>query len=241
MTVLGPPKLSVTRFLAFGDSITEGKIGDGTLLPNGGYPGFLKDSLAARYVTQTFAIPNAGCGGEAVVTPVQSPLPCNPTVQGTGVARLPGTLDLAAPDVLLLLEGVNDLSDGDPAKIPFVAEGLRSMVFQARSRNVHVCLATLTPERTNTIHGHAYLVIPAMNDQIRQLASQQGATLVDLYAAFGGTAEPYISTDGLHPNAAGYQKIAETFFDAIRANFEITQNGPNRLRVGPIPPVRGRR
>jgi lysophospholipase L1-like esterase len=29
-----------------------------------------------------------------------------------------------------------------------------------------------------------------------------------------------IGEDGLHPSAAGYQRIADTFFDAIRKNLE---------------------
>jgi lysophospholipase L1-like esterase len=242
VTVLGPPKLAFTRFLAFGDSITEGKNGDdpaGGLLPNGGYPGFLTDSLTARYVTQRVTVANAGCGGEGVISPPPPPLPaCSP--QGTGVTRLPGTLDLAAPDVLLLLEGINDLFDGDPAKIPFVIDGLRSMVLQARNRNVRVALATLTPLGPSA-HNHAAPILPTMNEQIRLLASQQGAVFVDLYTAFGGTSVPYIGVDGLHPNTAGYQKIADTFLAAIRANYEATSTSQNRLTLGPVSPFPDRR
>ena len=53
------------------------------------------------------------------------------------------------------------------------------------------------------------------------MAASSGATLVDLYQAFGGSADPYIGQDGLHPNAFGYQKIAETFFAAIQSKYEL--------------------
>jgi lysophospholipase L1-like esterase len=223
--------------VAFGDSITEGKVADTTLLPNGGYPGYLQASLAARYLTQTIAIAHEGCGGE---TAAAGPAGTLPPCLG-GVVRLPGVLSADAPQVLLLLEGVNDLFDGNASDIPPMIDGLRTMLREARSLNVQVCLGTLTPERSNTPHGHAFLIIPSANDQIRQLALQEGAVLVDLYNAFGGSADPYIGTDGLHPNASGYQKIAETFFDSIRANFEITQGGQDRLHVGLSSPVRSRR
>ena len=32
---------------------------------------------------------------------------------------------------------------------------------------------------------------------------------------------PFLSPDGLHPNEAGYQRIAETIFNVITANFQI--------------------
>jgi len=31
----------------------------------------------------------------------------------------------------------------------------------------------------------------------------------------------YIGVDGLHPNEAGYAKIADLFFQAIQANLEV--------------------
>jgi lysophospholipase L1-like esterase len=228
VTVQGPPKLSATQFVAFGDSITEGKIADGTLLPNGGYRGYLSDLLAARYLTQTTAIFPEGCGGETAgpFPPGDPNIPSCSTAAG-GVARLANVLVRDNPQVVLLLEGVNDLSfGGDPSAIPPLITALRSMIDEARIRGARVFLATLTPTRatgTPSARGRAAMpLIPAANDQIRQLAASQAAVLVDLYQGFGGSADPYIDTDGLHPNAAGYQKIAQIFFDAIRANLETT-------------------
>jgi lysophospholipase L1-like esterase len=66
------------------------------------------------------------------------------------------------------------------------------------------------------------LVVPA-NDAIRAMVAAEGAILVDLFQAFGGTADPLlISSDGLHPTTAGNEKIARTFYEAIRARLETT-------------------
>ena len=46
-------------------------------------------------------------------------------------------------------------------------------------------------------------------------------TLVDLYQGLGGSPDPYIDVDGLHPTEAGHRKIAEIFFDAIKATLEL--------------------
>jgi lysophospholipase L1-like esterase len=48
----------------------------------------------------------------------------------------------------------------------------------------------------------------------------EGGVLVDVNAAFGGVAGDLIGPDGLHPTDAGHQRIAETFFAAIRGQFE---------------------
>jgi lysophospholipase L1-like esterase len=52
------------------------------------------------------------------------------------------------------------------------------------------------------------------------MVAAEGAVLVDLYAAFGGVAGDLIGPDGLHPSDSGHQRIAETFFTAIRGQFE---------------------
>ena len=59
-----------------------------------------------------------------------------------------------------------------------------------------------------------------LNDLIRNGASAEGATFVDLYGALSTNIPLYVGTDGLHPTAAGYQRIADTFFAAIRTAFE---------------------
>ena len=203
------PSLSVTRFLAFGDSITEGKLasGDPPMTP---YPTGLKNLLAARYSAQDFTVVNAGLGAET---------------SAGGAARLPGVLAANNSQVLLLLEGVNDLAPGDSAAIPGLISNLRTMIQTARGRAAIVMLGTLLPEVFGGQRaGAAPLIVPA-NDQIRSLAASQGVTLVDLYQVFHGMEGTLIGADGLHPTEAGYQTIAQTFFDAIR----------NRLEGMPVP------
>jgi acyl-CoA thioesterase-1 len=197
--------LAATRFLAFGDSITEGILPTGEVTPTP-YPAGLRSRLSARYSMQQFVVTNAGRGGEQTVD---------------GVNRLPGLLTANNPEVVLLFEGVNDLAGGEASRIPVVVNNLRTMIQTARGRGAQVFLATLLPEipggrRTGAIA----LIVPA-NDQIRALAASQGVPLVDLYQAFIGMERVLIGDDGLHPNPAGYEKIADTFYEAIRARLEF--------------------
>jgi lysophospholipase L1-like esterase len=199
--------------MAFGNSITEGKTAFGAIANT--YPVQLARMLTSRYTAQPISVVNRGFAGEG-------------TAQGA--ARLRQDLNTYNPDVLLLEEGVNDLSGGQTAAISPMIEALRDMIRTARARGVHVFLGTLLPVRANSTKTAAHLVILEANDRIRQLAFSENVRLVDLYAGFGGNPDPYIDVDGLHPTEAGYGRMAELFFDAIRAELEVAQ-GPASLQL----------
>ena len=215
VTVTGPPRLSVTRFVAFGDSITEGFPHTITPAlvdpaPPGSYPVVLQSLLRGRYTSQTITVLDEGVGGEIVAS---------------GVARLPGALAADKGGALLLMEGANDLNQFGADGVSRIASGLQTMIRMARAGSMAVFVGTLLPERadgTPTRASHPELVVPA-NAAIRSLAAAEGVTLVDLYAAFGGVPDPVlISSDGLHPTAAGNERIAQTFYTSIRARLEST-------------------
>jgi len=224
VTVAVPPRLSATTFMAFGNSITEGKNAFSMAVGNN-YPASLRAMLVARYSAQSITVLNRGLGGER--TP-------------EGSDRLEAELDAARPDVLLLEEGVNDILGGDPSMVAQVIDGLRDMVRKAKARGVRVFLATLIPSRAGGTPPRGdgpRLLIPETNAQIRVLAQSEGVTLVDLYAGFGGSPDPYIDVDGLHPNELGYQKIAEIFFNAIKATLELPQSPASIGLVRNMPPA----
>jgi lysophospholipase L1-like esterase len=213
--VLPVPRIAATRYVAFGDSITEGKPGPAGYhadprfpFPNA-YAKVLYDRLTERYTAQTIEMYDEGIGGNQVHG---GPPP-------DGVTRLPGVLTADTPQVLLLQEGVNDLITGD--SIANVIGGLRTMVRTAQSRGILVFLATLLPQRPGGSRtGHIELIVPA-NDAIKALAASEGAILVDVYQAFGGSPDPWIDADGLHPTVEGYRKMAETFFAEIQRRLEV--------------------
>jgi lysophospholipase L1-like esterase len=210
VTVTAPPRLSVTRYVAFGDSITEGlprTISPALLdpAPDGSYPLVLQSLLRARYTAQTVTVLDEGVGGEIV---------------GDGLKRLPGVLTSDAGGALLLMEGANDLNQFGVTAPDIIVSGLRDMIRLARARSMRVFVGTLLPERANGKASHPELVAPT-NDKIGLMASTEDAVLVDLFAAFGGVPDPgLISSDGLHPTAAGNERIAQTFYAAIRARLE---------------------
>jgi lysophospholipase L1-like esterase len=222
VTVNAVPRLSRTKFLAFGDSFTIGEVTNPmpsassdrapafgfVVVPSAAYPTQLTALLRARYSAQTAAIDvvNAGSPGE---------------LAADGAKRLPGVLSSTRPEVLLLLEGANELSAFGQAGISRAWAAIDTMAKEGRARGARVFLATLTPSRPGGRNTLPTTVILEMNNRIRTTALGEGAVLVDLYTPLTVDVSRYIGLDGLHPTELGYQKMAETFYDAIRANLEV--------------------
>ena len=114
------------------------------------------------------------------------------------------------PGYVCILYGANDaICDGTPAG---VKRNLRSIIAACKNNKSIPILATTPP----MIKGHKLYngAARAVNEAIRELASEEGVALVDLYKAFG-SGEEYLVSDGLHPNAAGAELIAKCFLGAL--------------------------
>ncbi len=217
---VAPPPLGRTTFLAFGDSMTAGEITaplaavtgvDGSplfrqiLVPAESYPTKLLALLRARYFTQAsqFVVTNAGSSREWAVD---------------GVNRLPTVMAATNAQVVLLLSGANDIQAVPQLDtVEAAALSLRTMIRFARGRGAIVFVATLPPGRLGGRNSLNPSLVQTFNGLIRAGATAEGAVLVDLNAAMAADVNTLIGTDGLHPTAAGYQRMAETFFTAIRA------------------------
>lgn len=201
-----PPTLNVSRILAFGDSMTAGTtspVASFLALDAGipsSYPFKLQTLETERYSGQAITVLNAGQASRRAKDDRE---------------RLGDAIREASPQVVLLLEGANDLNSGET--IRQTVDALEDMVRDTQALGITVLLATLPPQRPGQKNsGHA-AEIPELNDAIRVMAGKKGATLVDLYAQFP---IELIGQDGLHPTADGYEKFAEIFQAAIAAKWE---------------------
>ena len=171
---------------------------------------------------------NGGNSGETVTGPATFP-------------RFVRATSSSVYDVVLLMEGANDLANND---VPDVIAGLGQMINDARSRRMQVFLATIPPENPLGFdpmdRGLEAGAVAPFNDQVKGLAALKGVPLVDVYQAFGGDLT-LIGNDGLHPTAAGYHLIADTFLASIRQTLELpTTPSSNHAPVLPwfVPPRR---
>ena len=246
VTVTALPRISKTKFLAFGDSITFGRCDSGGVnCPP--YTVRLDELLRERYTRQTFVVTNSGVPGEVASDNIS-----DPRGEVAGQDRLRFELPRYNPEVLLLMEGTNDLFWDRVTGPDLAIEALRSMVVRGKEFGATVFLATIAPQRLGGGRDEVARMIPAFNDRIRTLATSQGVTLVDVYAALVANVPAYISGDDLHPTAGGHRLMGETFYAAIRTKLDNTpadgftlassaprigwEDGPSRLGGIGTPP-----
>ena len=205
----------VTRILAFGDSLTSGTTSPPPTLWSldaglpVSYPFQLHLLLTARYTSQSVEVYNAGAAG---------------TRASDDRSRLEDAIRDTNPEVLLLMHGANDLNRLGRSGIGRVIGWLEGMVDAGTSRGVRVFVATLPPQRDGPdSKGDAAPFLDIVNGQIREMAIDEGALPVDL---FGNMALSDIGTDGLHPTEAGYHRMAEIWFDALRLAYEQAPEEP---------------
>jgi lysophospholipase L1-like esterase len=180
------------------------------LVPSASYPTQLLSQLRSRYTRQTaqLQVTNAGVAGEWAED---------------GVKRLPGVLSSSRPEAVLLLEGANELAALGTPGVQRASRAIDAMAREVRNRGARLFLATVPPTRGAGQNAIALTLIQSLNSTIRTTARGEGAVLVDVYAALATDPTRYIGPDGLHPTEAGYLKIAETFFAAIRGDLEQRQ------------------
>jgi lysophospholipase L1-like esterase len=183
------------QYLAFGDSITRG---DGDTA--GGYPARLQGRLRGH-----FGVANVRNRGADATNTYEA------------LERLDRNLFNDA--FALILYGTNDWNiqgcQSDPSLCPTV-ENLRIVVQRVKAAGTLPFIATITPANP-AINADRNKWIESINAGIKTMAAQEGAFLVDLYQAFqnqGGDLSRFF-VDQVHPNAAGYDVIANGWFEAI--------------------------
>ena len=128
-----PPRISRTKFLAFGDSFTAGEVTNPTsaapsgihkliLVPSASYPTQLQSQLRTTYSSQA-----------ASITVINSGEPSERILDGN--QRFPGVFDANRPEVVLLMEGANGL----PGVGPDISTGIMRIMVQRRRKAARAC------------------------------------------------------------------------------------------------------
>ncbi|HXU44638.1 MAG TPA: GDSL-type esterase/lipase family protein [Thermoanaerobaculia bacterium] len=191
------------RYIAFGDSITFGAMDDPTRpFAQQGYPGRLDDVLGMHGVNAK--VINAGLSGETA---------------SEGMTRIEEVLRSTPADAILLMEGTNDLNFHVSAES--IAFDLDVMAKKAKNRGVRPIHLTIIPRLPSANTDGDNRGAAELASDLRLLAADEQRDLADPFEVlFWQTPNAFTTlyaggSDKLHPNAAGYQKLAEIVADAL--------------------------
>jgi lysophospholipase L1-like esterase len=189
------------RYLAFGDSITDG---DGSSRDQG-----YRESLAAKL--------KAHFGRSEIINEGESG-----TDSLEGADRIEHILNVHRPAYALIMYGTNDWNAPVCTSAPpcFTVRSLREMVQAAQDNDTLPFVASIPPTNTGDPKAppERNAWVRRMNKEIRLMAAQEGAVYVDVYGALeqncGGTWS-LIMVDHVHFNDRGYEAMASEFLKAI--------------------------
>ena len=187
----------------FGDSISDGR--GSTTDANNRWPDALAKRLQNDPATSKIAVLNQGVGGNCLLSVCKGP---------SGLTRFDSdVLNQTGVKWLIILHGVNDIgSSGDAAVATNVIEAYKTFAAKARDRGITVYASPILPFGKSSFAG-GESARKTVNDWIRTPGNVD--TVIDLDAAVRDMAAPvnlaaaYDSGDGLHLNAAGYQKMGD--------------------------------
>lgn len=171
------PLAGDATILAFGDSLTYGTGAE----RDESYPAVLEE-LTGREVI------NAGVPGET-------------TAQG--LLRLPGTLAMTNPDLVILCLGGNDFLRRQNSSA--TRDNLAAMLELLRSRGIPVVLLAVPQPKILLRDAPVYAGLAARYEI---------AMAPDLFSNVLG--DKALKADSVHPNARGYRKVANALTDFLR-------------------------
>ncbi|MER5425053.1 cellulose binding domain-containing protein [Streptosporangium roseum] len=205
-----PAQAAAVRIMALGDSIT-------------GSPGCWRAMLWERLreaghtdVDFVGTLPPQGCGiahdgdneghGGALVTNVADQ------------NQLPGWLSATRPDIVMMHFGTNDVWSNRPTATILAAYGKLVDQMRADNPDMKLLVAQIIPMNPGSC-GECGQRVSALNAAIPGWAAAKSTArspvvVVDQWTGFSTAADTY---DGVHPNAAGDQKMAGRWFPALTA------------------------
>lgn len=200
------------RYVALGDSFTEGVGDHDSSLPNGvrGWGDRFAEVLAAQ--TDDFAYANLAIRGKKLLQILDE--------------QIEPALELK-PDLASLYAGANDVLRPRVDIDALVAAYDRALGRLA-DRGVHLVLFTAYDPGDSPIFGALRGRFAVYNELVREVAEKHGATLVDFWRLRDYRDDRMWDTDRMHMSSAGHQQMAIEVLNAIGVEHTL-----ERLPLGP--------
>lgn len=165
---------------------------------------FFGDSITEMWTTQ---LPLAGAIDRGI---------SGQTTQQMLIRFHADVLDLR-PAAVHILAGTNDIAENTgPTNLKRITDDIDAMITLAESRHITVYLGSVLP---TTRYPWNSQIVPApliaqLNEWLRAKAAADHLTYIDYYSTLtdgAGAMNPNLTTDGVHPNAAGFAKMNDVF------------------------------
>jgi lysophospholipase L1-like esterase len=216
-----PPVGQPCKVLPFGDSIT-----DGFNVP-GGYR--MELFRSARTASKSLTFVGSLVNGPTQVDDVTFPrnheghsgftIDNEPQASRSGISPLAnGVMTSYEPHIVLLMIGTNDVNVNAGLGTANLRLGALMDRILAADANVLLAVAQITPTRVDNLNTRVQnynATIPAL--VATRANAGKHVILVDMYGAFtrDGNYKTTLLADDLHPSTAGYQRIAQTWYQAL--------------------------
>jgi len=192
-------------------------LGD-TFFEREGQRGFVESALAAAHPDATLHFRNLGWSGDTVWADSRGVF----DAAAKGYERMLALVADLAPSVVFLAYGRNEAERGEAGLPAFRGQLARlcgdvRRAAAGRDRDPRaVRLVLVTPTPCETIDADARnAALAAYAGAIREVATEEHAAVVDLFAAFSPVAaRPPLTANGVHLSDAGYAAAAERFVAA---------------------------
>lgn len=139
------------------------------------------------------------------------------------------------PAVVVILAGTNDIAGNTgPSTLEMIEENLMSMVELAQANGIRVVLSSVLPARDYPWHRGLEPAgkIVALNAWMKAYAAGHDAVFLDYHSAMADERQGLraaLTSDGVHPNEAGYRVMAPLAEQAIA---EALRRGARRRSPG---------
>lgn len=203
------------RFVALGDSLTEG-LGDPEPLRPNGFRGWA-DRVAEEL--------SAGCSGFSYANLAVRGLQLRQVID----TELPQALALH-PDLVSIQGGGNDLlhAGADPDKI---ADALERAVIELRALDATVLVFVGPDSGRSTIMGQFRTKIAIFNENVRSIAERHDAVVADMWVMPELHDPRMWSPDRLHPSALGHHAVAAMVLKTLNVPNSLAPLDPKPLPV----------
>jgi acyl-CoA thioesterase I len=164
---------------------------------------FMGDSITAGWAREPFIKDNANYVGRGIAGQTSQQM----------LVRFRSDVIALKPAIVHIMAGTNDVAQNTGPESPAEIEGyIRSMVDLALANKIKVVLASIPP--ASEFYWHRGLTpapqIRALNSWLKEYATSRSLVYVDYWSVLStadGSMKSEYSSDGVHPNAAGFEAM----------------------------------